>query len=104
MKAIVSCNTAAGPYFVAATQSTSWNPLNIPQFVPFITANCSNTSQTLKCAMQQWWSVLEYLSLSLAAPINGGSSMMRGLQQQNVSSLRIFYNGTTIFVNHSDLK
>jgi hypothetical protein len=106
LKSIVSCNTTAGPFFIATTQHPSWDPLGLPQFAPLLTAECAKNLSTsdppdFKCAMQLWWVILDHLMALAAAPIHQGSAVMKGWEQQNVSSLRIFYNGTNNFQSFS---
>ena len=106
MKAIVSCNTSAGPYFVATAQNPSWNPLNIPQFRPLLEPQCAqnfsaSNPPNFKCTMQLWWAILVYLMSSVASPTFGRSPAMISWGQQNVSSLRIFYNGTNNLPDNS---
>ena len=56
-----------------------------------------------KTVMELWLYFLVYLESSVA-PINGGSAIISGLEQQNISSLRIFYDGkiTGLYLTRSD--
>jgi hypothetical protein len=106
IKVLLACNTSADVYFMATSQatSTSWDPLGLWQFAPLLTSDCANLHNfsasdppNFRCTQQLWWYILQYLLSSLSAPTDGKSALIADLEQQNVSSLRIFFDGTQPF-------
>lgn len=92
----MSCNTTAGPFFVASAQEPSWNPLNIPGFTSLLTRSCEkaigSSSAPFKCTMQFWWYLIYSLMSGMPSPTNSLGSVLNGMKAQNITNLRIFYN------------